>query len=382
MAKEVTVPGNTVLELIEYWGSTSDSDIAAFVSIDASGRKRAVSRKEVLDLSKRFAHRLNAYDIQKGSIVSNTLPNSLERVICEFGILFSGASSINGQILRSDGEDFLEALKTSRCVAVILDPNVPKSARQVLLREVPVGCEDSVQSERLPDLRKLIICARDDADGENDFINSLRNSHLPQFRADVHPDDLATVMTTSGSTGYSKLVKHSHADICHFGKQVKAIEPLPSGAHFINSAQLGWAAGYPQWYLSCGVTRYFIDVHNGPPADVPSTLWRIMVEEKIDYGFLTPMFVNAILTKSPWETAEWKPKILCLAGQPIKKVHMNIIGKLCDAVDVNYGMTECNLVTTHRIVDPSTYVDGCAGYPGYGVKIKIVDANREVSIKP
>uniref|UniRef100_A0A0B7ATP0 Medium-chain acyl-CoA ligase ACSF2, mitochondrial n=1 Tax=Arion vulgaris TaxID=1028688 RepID=A0A0B7ATP0_9EUPU len=282
---------------------------------------------------------------------------------------------MNGQILRADGEDLLDALRTSKCVAIIIDPTVPKGVYSVLVNKIPLEQDNSVKSENLPHLDKLIVCAR--GDSQNDFITSLKNPELQKFRADVSPTDLATVMTTSGSTGYSKLVKLSHANICHFGKQVKGIEPLPSGTHFVNCASLGWAGGYPQWYLSCGVTRYFIDMHDGPPPDIPALLWKIMVQERIVYGFMTPMYVNAILTKCSWQTAEWKPNILCLAGQPVRKEQLSIIGKVCNAVDVNYGMTECNLVTTHRIVDPSNYTDGCAGYPGYGVKVKVVDANRQ-----
>ncbi|GFO34908.1 acyl-CoA synthetase family member 2, mitochondrial [Plakobranchus ocellatus] len=375
--KLVTVPGGTITELVEHWGSVPENDISAFVSVDSAGRKRQITRAEVLQFSKRFAAKLRMFGIKKGHIVCNTLPNSIERVVCEFGIMFSGAASMNGQVFRSDGEDLVESLRAAQCVAIITDPSVPKGARDVLLEVLPLGCEDSVQSEILPHLQRLILCQRNDASPDTDFLTSLQDCSLPQYAENISPADLATVMTTSGSTGYSKLVKLSHSNICHFAIQVKGIEALQSGAHFINCAPMGWAGGYPQWYLSCGVTRYFVDLHDGFVENLPLVIWRTIVQEKIEYGFLSPMYVNTILSNEPlWKDAPWKPRTLCLAGQPVKQSQLAIIGRLCETVDINYGATECNLITTHRIQDPSEFSDSCAGYPGYGVHIKVVDQYR------
>ena len=376
---KVTVPGNTITELIQHWGCGPGNNTPAFVSVDSRGTRRQISRSEVMHFSKRFAERLRMLGIQKGHIVCNTLPNSLERVVCEFGILFAGASSMNGQLLRSDGEDFLESLRISRCIAVITDPTLLKGAWGILSKEVPLGSVDCVESEILPHLQRVIFCQRNESDPKQDFLYSLQDTFLPEFSANVNATDLATVMTTSGSTGYSKLVKLTHSNICHFGIQVKAIEDLTPGTHFINCAPMGWAGGYPQWYLSCGVTRYFVDMHGGHIENLSYLIWRTIVEEKIEYGFLSPMYVSAICSnQSLWQDASWKPRTLCLAGQPVKQSHLEIIGKLCESVDINYGATECNLITTHRIRDPSQFTDTCAGYPGYGVQIKIVDQYRNV----
>ncbi|XP_013085951.2 2-succinylbenzoate--CoA ligase-like [Biomphalaria glabrata] len=374
MTCEITVPGETVTEILKYWASTEDNNLPAFVSIYPSGEKNVLTRKEVYDCSKKFAHKLRNLGIGKGDIICNTLPNSLERVVCEFGITLSGATSMNGQVLRSDGEDFREALRISQSLAVIVDPDAYHSAHSLLVKEISLGSDNNFHSEELPCLKHFIVCSRNKVDKTKDFITLMKDPNLPSFVAEVSPSDLVTVMTTSGSTGYSKLVKFSHANICAFGCQVKAIEPLKPGDHFLNCSQLGWAGGYPQWYLSCGVTRYFLDMHNGPYQNLPEMLWRIIISEKIVYAFLTPLVVNSILSeKSLWENSSWKPKCLCLAGQPVKKGTLDIIGKLCDTVDINYGITECNLVSTHRIIDSSTYKEGCAGCPGYRVTVKIVD---------
>ncbi|CAL1540944.1 unnamed protein product [Lymnaea stagnalis] len=379
MSAVVTIPGQTVTELIQYWASTSDNDAPAFVSVFSNGKKQVINRRDVYLLSKRFAHKLRSQGIGKGSIVCNALPNSIERVVTDFGITLSGAVSMNGQIFRSDGEDFKESIRTAKCSSVIVDPGVPKGARQLLFKEVPLGFEDNVKSPELPDLKQLIICERNEKNHEKDFLTSLlREADMPEYVAEVSPADLLIVLTTSGSTGYSKLVKFTHANICCFTKQVKAIEHLQPGEHFINCGPLGWAGSYPQWYLSCGSTRYFLDMHDGPIPDLPAKMWEIIVEEKIVYGFISPIYANTILTnKALWENSNWRPRCLCLAGQPIKKGVVEIVGRLCDAVDINYGITECNVVATHRITDPSTYEDNCAGYPGYNVQIKIVDKDMQ-----
>lgn len=372
---QVSVPGSTITEIIQHWGNVSDNDTPAFVSVDSTGKKQQLSRSEIMHFSKRFAGRLRVLGIQKGHIVCNTLPNSLERVVCEFGILFSGATSMNGQLLRSDGEDFLESLRSSQCIAVIVDSTLKKGAWHILSKFVGHVSEGCIHSEALPHLQRVVLCERNEVDIVSDFLSSLRDPSLPEYVADINPSDLATVMTTSGSTGYSKLVKLTHSNICHFSIQVKAIENMRPGTPFINCAPMGWAGGYPQWYLACGVTRYFVDMHNGQAVEnLPFIIWRTIVSEKIEYGFLSPMYVNAMCcNESLWRDAPWKPRTLCLAGQPVKQSHLEIIGKLCESVDINYGATECNLITTHRIRDPSEFSDSCSGYPGYGVQIKIVD---------
>lgn len=379
MLSSPTIPGKTINELLEHWASRPKKSLPAFVSFGQDGKRRYLTRTEVYRLSSAFAYRLSSvFGVVSGDVVCISLPNCLERIICDMGVLLAGATSMNGQVSQADGQDFINSLKTSKAKFVIIDPNTKNSAWR-FLKDIIHEDSGLVRCDSLLHLSQVIKCQRDDMAASNDFITQLKQSNN-SVNVAVSPSSVATVMTTSGSTGFSKLVPFTHANLCHFFLQVKAIEPLKEGDHFINCAPLGWAGGYPQWYLGCGVTRYFVDMYDGPPPDMANFVWNIIVSEKIVYAFMSPVSVIAILNNSSlWENAEWKPKVLVLAGQPINQGHLQVIGKLCQAVDINYGMTECNLVSTHRITDVSCFENGCAGYPGFGVQVKVVDKDNQVS---
>ncbi|KAL8607426.1 hypothetical protein ACOMHN_024451 [Nucella lapillus] len=66
---------------------------------------------------------------------------------------------------------------------------------------------DVRRGDVLPALRRLFPCHwRDEGPGVSSFLDTLE-----RYVAEVTPEDLACIWTTSGSTGFSKLVPHSHS---------------------------------------------------------------------------------------------------------------------------------------------------------------------------
>jgi acyl-coenzyme A synthetase/AMP-(fatty) acid ligase len=153
------------------------------------------------------------YGIRRGDLVVNTLPNSPKRVVCEAGIMLSGAASVNGQCLMADGSDLLRTLRVSRAKAIVVDPDVSGSPWNVLRHHVTLGNDGIVTSSpSLPDLKKVYVVRRVEGRGPGDLLATLE-SRRSFFKADdVTPNDVITVMTTSGSTGFSKLVVSTHAN--------------------------------------------------------------------------------------------------------------------------------------------------------------------------
>ena len=349
-------------------------DVSAFISFDENGGKKIISRGQLFSYAKRLAHRLQGLGAKNGTIICNALPNTLERVVAEFGIIFSGAASMNGQIFRADGEDFISSLKSSKCFMVIVDPDASNRGRQILLKEVPLGCEEAVRSTRLPDLKYVFLCKRDSVNVSNDFLSSLDDPTLPEYMASVNPDDLATVMTTSGTTGFTKLVKKTHANL--FPTPL-VDQPL----RFLSCAPLGWTAGYVLMFLRQGWTRYFIDMQSKLKKDLSATIWNIVLEEQIQVAYMSPILINAILSnKTLWENTPWKLIALVSGGQPMKKHLMGAINTICSSLKIFYGSTESGSVSALTVTEGSTYSENLCGSIRPGVEVKIVNDQGKVSM--
>ncbi|KAL8622476.1 hypothetical protein ACOMHN_034141 [Nucella lapillus] len=143
----------------------------------------------------------------------NTLANSPERVVSDFGIMMAGATAMNGQIFLADGADFMGSIKDSPCTVVILDPLQPKGAASLLaLMEREELSDGKLRVPELPALRRIIPCYWDGQGEVIGFLDMLEQQE-ESYVAEVTPDDLACIWNTSGSTGFSKLVPHPHSDL-------------------------------------------------------------------------------------------------------------------------------------------------------------------------
>lgn len=209
-----------------------------------------------------------------------------------------------------------------------------------------------------------------------DFLARLRSFSKSLQRAHALTSDVALIWTTSGSTGYSKLVPQTHANLTHIALQVLHTTRLQGGQKFLNCAPLGWAGGFPLWFLASGVTRVFLDVYGGaPPRDMAAALWECVQREKCVYVFTSPMYASSVLERPElWQGDKvWRPRGICVAGQPMKKAVVAMAGKLCEHVDINYGTTECGVIATARVTEPDAYDDGLTGPPALGVEVRVVD---------
>ena len=106
----------------------------AFIFRDPKDGGRTVQTfEQIYRLGGRYAAVLKAREAAgRGQLVVSTLPNCPERVVCEAGVLMSGAASVNAQCLLADGSDLLATIRASRAATVLVDPDVIHSPWQVL----------------------------------------------------------------------------------------------------------------------------------------------------------------------------------------------------------------------------------------------------------
>ena len=112
-----------------------------------------------------------------------------------------------------------------------------------------------VDFPELPALKRVFE-AYMEGNGEHKTLFDVLNEETESYVADVTPDDMADIWTTSGSTGFSKLVPRSHDGVLTSGETFyNFVHPEPGDIYY-NDRSLGWAGGFPGIYLTHGITRY------------------------------------------------------------------------------------------------------------------------------
>ena len=296
------VTSGTVNSQLLYW-SEIDADRPAFIFRSCGPIPRLVlSRRHVFTYASRYAAVLRRQGIGKGDVVCNTLPNSPERLLTDLGIMMAGAASLNGMVFLADGADLMATLQRAKCVAVITDPQQPHNALTVLKsRLVSEDDPHTLHCPEVPSLRLLlpVDCAADQQ-GLKPFLEELKEEE-EQIVEDVQPSDVCSIMTTSGSTGFSKLVPRTHAAYLDIGQFIYRCGAR-DGDVFLNDRMLGWVGGAP--YPLFGLTRVLTDLST-PPADPLALAWQSVKEEGVSVCGLVPFQIDALLARPElWDVAD------------------------------------------------------------------------------
>ncbi|KAL8575252.1 hypothetical protein ACOMHN_001798 [Nucella lapillus] len=366
-----------MVETLYYW-SSHEPHRPAFIFVDKHRNRFELSRQQLYDLGGRWAAVVQEGGVGRRERVVSTLVNCPERALCDAGIVLAGAVVVNGQCQLADGSDLLLVLRQSKACAVCLNPDLDFGPWTVLKQHVqhdPIT--NTVTSQSLPDLRKVFFVRRtaplcemssdvtekiglEDGFGSpetKDFIATLQTLDT-FYKADVAADETVIVFTTSGSTGFSKLVPHTHADwmtCLWFLKQ----SPIDKFFLVFNSSNLGWLGGYLFTYLALGQGRVIFDVWDGVSHDLATLVWDSIVQESCYSGVIMPYLLPKILALDNRKT--WRMKNVILAGQPLRKSMLHQALQLSEAVLVTYASTELLMITAMVLKDASEYQDFLVG---------------------
>ncbi|XP_076466500.1 putative acyl--CoA ligase YdaB [Babylonia areolata] len=385
-------PYTTMVELVHYW-SCHDSQRPAFIFTDKHGTRFELTRGQLYQLGGRWAAVLQAGGVEGKERVVSTLPNSPERVLCDVGIVMAGAVMVNAHCQLADGSDLLNVLRQSKARVVCVDPDLDLGPWQVLRQHVqhhPVT--NTVTSVTLPDLQKVFfirrtapLCqdpglsgpastGRSDPESDStekmnfvedgfaspetgDFIACLRD--LDEFyEAEVAAEQTVAIFITSGSTGFSKLVPHSHQSLMNYF-QAFAKESFNQFSVFLCCSPLGWAGGYLFKYMAQGKGRLLLDLWYGTPGDLPAILWDMIVQESCLDGFLMSAVIPQI--EAMEKRKVWKMNNIILTGHPMKTVLVAQALRLSETVTVIYGSTELMKSTEALVGDISEFQDFLVG---------------------
>lgn len=173
----------------------------------------------------------------------------------------------------------------------------------------------------------------------------------------VDPTNLAYIIYTSGSTGKPKGVEITHANLLSLISWHQEAFGVTAGERASCVAGLGFdAAVWEIWpYLSVGAS---VSLPDETVRTSSEALRQWLIDEKINIAFVpTPLAERMIAAPWPRDTVL---RILLTGGDTL---HIPPIAGLPFAVVNNYGPTECTVVATSGVVEPT---DENASMPSLG----------------
>ncbi|XP_076445944.1 putative acyl--CoA ligase YdaB [Babylonia areolata] len=378
----------TLLEALNHWAQEKP-DTPAVIFRDRHQRRHVLTWASLHTLSGRFAAVLRRQGVSRGQLVLNTLPNCPERVVCEAGVWMSGAATVSGRQLRADGSDLIHTVQKSRAATLLVDPDLQALPWSELKRHVTLDKDSGVTSTSMPHLRRVLFVRR--AEGgrgkRRGFLADLE-ARKEWFQAeDVGPEDVLSVFATSGTTGFSKLVVHTHSNMIAYLQGSVYAELFLQQAVQLNLTPLGWIGGSLPLFVLPGVTRVACDVGAGLPDDMAQFVWSTIQEEKCTSARFSPAYMADVVRlalrdrqragSDPDAPAVWKLTTILLTGVPVDRCMVQAGLCLAHNVCVLYGATDAGTVAANIVTDSGSFEDHDVGKPFSGIDVRIVNSRKE-----
>lgn len=230
---------------------------------------RSLTYAELAAARDRVATALAARGIGPGSLVPIAAERSVAQVAAILGVLQAGTAYVPLDL----------TLPEARLASMLRDMAALDRGPRVVLRQA-----------------RLTPPA---AAGESLVLEELLASNVDAFSAqrDAHPDDLAYVMFTSGSTGEPKGVMVSHRAIANRVAWSNARYPITSRDTALHSASFGFDIAAFELIAPLSAGARVILPREGEHKD-PAALLRLLREERVTVAHFVPSLLRALLDES------------------------------------------------------------------------------------
>ncbi|XP_064612470.1 salicylyl-CoA synthase / salicylate adenylyltransferase-like [Liolophura sinensis] len=307
----------------------ANPDKMAFVFRQAGQPRDTLTRKQVADKSDWLARHFVRHGIRAGDKVAILVDTPTNWTITYFGINMTGGTVINSPSF--DEKEFTKIAKGIGCVATVTELKQSKG-------DLSKAHHRSVILTTFQDHKDKITTF--------DLFGLTEDNQVPDVDLpEVHADDEAMMVLTSGSSGMPKLVVHTHASILAGVYSMGDFCELEEDTIVANDRPMSWIGGQPILYLGIGLTTVYI---------------KAKVNSDSDDEF----FVNVLSSERP-------------DAALLMEYRLNSLQRRPDLLD-RMPFLSTSIAAGQRVATGLGFELGTAGYPCSGCEVRVVDEKGEV----
>ncbi|XP_036361266.1 medium-chain acyl-CoA ligase ACSF2, mitochondrial-like isoform X4 [Octopus sinensis] len=340
-------------------------DRVTIVCYDAEFKRHQITMKEMYDGAVKFAKALMKLGIEKGDKIAFCVPNCVEWMSYDIGIMMTGAYSMRLIFGLADMKSIIKG-----CSAVVFGS---KSIWDNFLSIAQISDNGKVSCEACPDLSFAI-----DVSNTHRPANALSAAKLMAEVSDdvavefpnIDPEDIASINQTSGSTGVPKGIYHSHFEYLNN----KDLDFKDTSLVIFSSRPMGYGGGYPLSVLTRRSLHVSGDVEmlNDPKnLDFVIKIWQ---SEECNMVNVAPQDVKRLSDR------DFRVNMIMSGGDIITRDTIENALKVADSFLVVYGSIESFYITNRifTLENIPEHQQGILGRPLEGTEIKIVDEEKRV----
>lgn len=360
--KEVVWMGDRLNIAHSIMDSHAQTDLKNKVALywDSDNESGALTFMQMSELSNKFANVLTDIGVKKGDRVFMFLPRVPEMYVSFLGTLKTGA--VAGTMFAAFGPNGIkERLKDSAAKVVVTNSSLKRRLYKV--------------KSELPDLERIVVVGK--SEGKEVSYSKSMSSASDVFKvARTKPTDDAFMLYTSGTTGSSKGVVHSHMAVVHEHMTAKWVLDLRKDDVYWCTADPGWVTGVAYGIIGCWSNGATSVAYNG--RFDPEKWYSILDKYNVSVWYTAPTAIRMLMAAGDRLVKKHNLKNIrhmCSVGEPLNpeavRWGMKVFGK---PFHDTWWQTETGgiMISNYPCMDIKP---GSMGKPFPGVVAAVVDEN-------
>ncbi|XP_033758349.1 medium-chain acyl-CoA ligase ACSF2, mitochondrial-like [Pecten maximus] len=336
---------------------------------ELDGSRYSLTNARLYQQAEQLARYLVTQGVKRGDTVGLVGPNSLEKAIGSLGIMLAGAIIWNANINLKTAQDVMAQIQLLKAKVMLVDCGkdncfLPPVKAMLDQRNAQTNSTDI----KVTYLRKTDV-------NMSETLEHIQSLQLYQIELPtIYPEDDAILLPTSGSTGKSKIVRHSHFTFINCpSSKYSVCDKLPQDN--FNEKVFSWMSKIVPYIIVQGQPSVMLGSDITMNSANAGFIWQILKEEKCTDAWLQPFVINDLLDLPKYVTEDgFRVRSIVVTGQMIDNFYMGVIGRFCQKLMIIYSSVECCPLAVYSSTDVNEPLKaGDVGRPIPGVEIRIVD---------